>query len=400
MTESFDLFLGYNNDDNSRKFEIIRNIFKLGWECPTIVQSNVIPKILGDFSDIIFQAPSGQGKTGAFLIPLIWKMPENYTGIYAVILLPTRELAQQVFNVANSLTENTDIELLHFIGKIPDKDNSIEMIKRRNKPLILIGTLGKLHKLSNNYKIVTDYFVVDEADNFFTGKEDSIIEIMSLFSNITDNLTHVIFSSATYSDSVKKFIEHETGNNKLFHNDAVIIYKDNEEITLDGINQRYILVNYSNHIYSKIMEYKAEDLISVINDFCVTKSVIFVNTINNAMIVHRTLTNNEFSSAVIHGEMDQSKRTEIINKFKRNQINYLIATDLIARGIDITDISHVFNLEIPKSAETYIHRIGRSGRHGRVGTAISIVTDNDLELLQKYCENYSAKLEALCEPDI
>lgn len=402
INKPFDEFLKYTEGVSTQnQNNILRNIFMYGWERPTIVQQEVIPAILNKVSDIVFQAPSGQGKTGAYLIPIIWSIPEDYHGIYAMIVLPTRELAIQVCTVAKELIKNTNIELLHFIGKIPDNPDAKKIIKEGSKPIIVIGTMGKISSLVESCKIITDYFIVDEADNFFAdlhdkkGKQMDHAEILNIFFDVSDKDTHLIFSSATYSDPVKKFIESNVGDQKLFHSDTKFIYKEKQEITLEGIKQEYIEVEYGPRKYNHIIAFKAEDLISVINDFCVTKSVIFVNSIKSAKTVYNTMVKEQFNAIVIHSEMDQSERNSIIDKFRKGVVNYLIATDLIARGIDINDISHVFNLEIPNNAETYVHRIGRSGRHGRVGTAVSIVDRYELEKLQHYCNLYSAELKPL-----
>lgn len=399
--QPFDLFLNVTDQSSDYHKQIVMNIFNMGWEHPSIVQRDVIPKMLQDFSDFVFQAPSGQGKTGTFLIPLLWKVPKNFVGIFAIILLPTRELALQVLEVAEMLAKDTDVVVLNYIGKTKNKDIKLD-IKR---PIFIVGTLGKIQALAETHDIVPKYLVLDEADSFFNTNVNAVDEIHELFGKILGLDTHVVFSSATYSNEIKDFVEsqmkHENGDG-LFHKDTIIMFKDKDQITLEGIKQRYIVGNYESRQSRNYntMYYKSLDLVAIINDFCVTKAIIFVNTKRNAEIVHNTLEKQQFESLITHGDIDQQERKRILDEFTQGRCNFLISTDLLSRGIDISNISHVFNLEIPICSETYIHRIGRSGRHGKTGVTISIVTQQELKLLEDYCREYHGDLQELSSSDI
>lgn len=363
--------------------QLLRNIYSYGWSEMSLAQQRMLPKLIdGDFDDVSFQFPSGMGKSGVYLLTLLYNMDCSKPYIRGLIVLPTRELALQVFKDCSYLSRNMNVNICKCIGRepltVPDPD----------KPTIVIGTCGKIIDIMftnkcrfYRQKLDLEYLIVDEADNFINRSRNNSIEDLEKIVSLCEKETHILSISATFSNYVRDYIR-----GKLLRKDGNNIeeYIDDCEVTLSGITQYYIdltdIINRRNVFNSKI-----DVLLDIIPIIGISRGIIFVNSSQHAQQVYRVLTECNYTCEVIYGRMSQEERNVIMKKFTNSGANFLVATDLISRGIDFKDVAYVIQLELPQNMEDYIHRIGRSGRYGKTGKAINIVygeeENNDLQVL-------------------
>lgn len=372
----------------SKDEQLLRNIYSYGWCEMSLAQQRMLPKLLGcDFDDVSFQFPSGMGKSGVYLLTLLYNM-EYKPEIKGLIVLPSRELAIQVFNDCRSLSRNMDVNICLCIGR-----KELSQVDS-NKPTIVIGTCGRIIDVMYNKNckyfnqdLNLEYLIIDEADKLINNND--INDIQKIVKLCNDD-THILNISATFSNNVRDFIR-----NKLMRKNGNNIedYIDDCEVTLNGISQYYVdltgIIEKRNIFYNKISV-----LMDIIPALAISRGIIFVNTTEHAKQVYRTLQKENFTCDIIYGKMTQDERNKIMKNFTNSGINFLIATDLISRGIDFKDISCVIQLELPKNIEDYIHRIGRSGRYGKTGQAINIVYgDNEYRDLKCIMNKYEIKME-------
>lgn len=363
--------------------QLLRNIYSYGWSEMSLAQQRMLPKLIdGDFDDVSFQFPSGMGKSGVYLLTLLYNMDCSKPYIRGLVVLPTRELAIQVFKDCSYLSRNMNVNICKCIGRepltVPDPD----------KPTIVIGTCGKIIDIMftnkcrfYRQKLDLEYLIVDEADNFINRSRNNSIEDLEKIVSLCEKKTHILSISATFSNYVRDYIR-----GKLLRKDGNNIeeYIDDCEVTLSGITQYYIdltdIINRRNVFNSKI-----DVLLDIIPIIGISRGIIFVNSSQHAQQVYRVLTECNYTCEVIYGRMSQEERNVIMKKFTNSGANFLVATDLISRGIDFKDVAYVIQLELPQNMEDYIHRIGRSGRYGKTGKAINIVygeeENNDLQVL-------------------
>lgn len=372
----------------SKDEQLLRNIYSYGWCEMSLAQQRMLPKLLGcDFDDVSFQFPSGMGKSGVYLLTLLYNM--DYTpAIKGLIVLPSRELAIQVFNDCMSLSRKMNVNICLCIGR--EELSAVDP----SKPTIVIGTCGRTIDVMYNKNckyfkqdLNLEYLIIDEADKLINN--NNIQDLWKIVKLCNEN-THILNISATFSNSVRDFIR-----NKLMRKNGNNIedYIDDCEVTLNGISQYYIdltgIIEKRNIFNSKISV-----LLDIIPIIGISRGIIFVNTTEHAKQVYRTLQNENFTCDIIYGKMTQDERNKIMKNFTNSGINFLIATDLISRGIDFKDVSYVIQLELPKNIEDYIHRIGRSGRYGKTGQAINIVYgDNENRDLDCIINKYEIKME-------
>lgn len=363
--------------------QLLRNIYSYGWSEMSLAQQRMLPKLIGgDYDDVSFQFPSGMGKSGVYLLTLLYNMDYSKPYIRGLIVLPTRELALQVFKDCSYLSRNMNVNICKCIGRealtVPDPD----------KPTIVIGTCGKIIDIMftnkcrfYKQKLDLEYLIVDEADNFISSRSRNNCEDLEKIVKLCEYKTHILSISATFSNYVRDYIR-----GKLLRKDGNNIeeYIDDCEVTLSGITQYYIdltdIINRRNVFNSKI-----DVLLDIIPIIGISRGIIFVNSSQHAQQVYRVLTECNYTCEVIYGRMNQEERNVIMKKFSSSGANFLVATDLISRGIDFKDVAYVIQLELPQNMEDYIHRIGRSGRYGKTGKAINIVygeeENNDLQVL-------------------
>ena len=355
---------------------ILRGIYGYGFEKPSAIQKQSISKII-DGNDIIAQAQSGTGKTGAFTIGSLSRIDESMNEIQVIILLPTRELADQVYNVVKDIGAYTKITSMKVIG-----GTNISQCQRdlQKNPHIVIGTPGRCLDMILKSYLVTKYIktiVLDEADEILSqGFKEAIHDIIQRI----PKTSQICLFSATIPEDILELT-------KKFMNDPEHILVKKEELTLEGIQQFYISVKNHNWKYDIIT-----DLYDVIN---VGQCIIYINNKSRIVDIYNRLNYDKFPVDYISGDRSVIERNEIMDKFRNGTIRILLSTDLLSRGIDIQQLSLVINYDLPMEKETYIHRIGRSGRYGRKGVVINLITDRDIELLKNIESFYDTKIDAM-----
>jgi superfamily II DNA/RNA helicase len=372
--KTYDTFEDLDLNEN-----LLRGIYGFGFEKPSAIQQKAIKPFL-DGNDIIAQAQSGTGKTATFAISLLQSIDENLDETQAVVVSHTRELSNQIMNVFTNLSRYMKVSLALVTGGT-SVNKTMEDLSR--KPKIIIGTPGRILDMMNkkalNYKTIK-YLAIDEADEMLSS--GFVSQIQDLFRFLVDNKLQVGLYSATmpveFFDVTKKFM-----------NNPVKILVKNEELTLEGIKQFYVNVER--------MEYKFDTLCDLYNVISVSQSIIYCNSKKLVDELSFKLRSRQFTVASIHSEMSQDDRNDIVEKFRSGETRILLSTDLLSRGIDVQQVSIVINFDIPYSIDSYIHRIGRSGRFGRKGVAINLITYSDIRKLHDIEKYYSTQIEELPE---
>lgn len=356
----------YNNFDNlNLKKELLKGIYAYGFEYPSDIQKISIKPII-DKRNIIAQSQSGTGKTACFGIGLIQNIDLSIKKTQCIILTPTRELAKQIYNVLESLTKflpelNIDLVIGGNVGNYNTKINKFNHMKKENNKVnhILVATPGRLYDCIQKNKIDIKYiktFVLDEADEMLS------FGFYEQVSNILDFLnkkTQILLFSATIPPEMLKLIK----SCNLLNNPVEILVNE-VNVTLDGIKQFYVAVSD---------QYKYETLLELYNCININQAIIYSNNKRKVEDITKQLINDNFAANYISGDMKQIERNAVMEEFRSGGIRVLVTTDLLARGIDIQQISLVVNYDIPNDIESYIHRIGRSGRFGRKGVSINFL---------------------------
>jgi translation initiation factor 4A len=363
-------------DEMNLKSELLRGIYAYGFERPSAIQQRAImPVIKGH--DVIAQAQSGTGKTATFSISVLQKIDANVKQCQALILAPTRELAQQIQKVVVAIGDFMNIECHACIGGTSVRD---DMKALQDGPQVVVGTPGRVHDMIQRRFLKTDamkMFVLDEADEMLSrGFTEQIYDIFQLL----PQSTQVVLLSATMPQDV---LEVTT----KFMRDPVRILVKKDELTLEGIKQFYIAVEKE--------EWKLDTLSDLYETVTITQAVIFCNTRRKVDWLTDKLTARDFTVSAMHGDMDQAQRDLIMKEFRSGSSRVLIATDLLARGIDVQQVSLVINYDLPSNRENYIHRIGRGGRFGRKGVSINFVTAEDVRMMREIEQFYSTQIEEM-----
>lgn len=294
-----------------------------------------------------------------------------------MILAPTRELAQQIQKVVVAIGDFMQIECHACIGGTSVRD---DMKALQDGPQVVVGTPGRVHDMIQRRVLRTDsmkMFVLDEADEMLSrGFTEQIYDIFQLL----PQSTQVVLLSATMPQDV---LEVTT----KFMRDPVRILVKKDELTLEGIKQFYIAVEKE--------DWKLDTLSDLYETVTITQAVIFCNTRRKVDWLTDKLTARDFTVSAMHGDMDQTQRDVIMKEFRSGSSRVLIATDLLARGIDVQQVSLVINYDLPANRENYIHRIGRGGRFGRKGVAINFVTADDVRMMREIEQFYSTQIEEM-----
>lgn len=366
----------YTFDELNLKPNIVRGIFGYGYETPSAIQQRAILPIT-EGRDVLAQAQSGTGKTATFTISALQRIDENEKATQALILAPTRELALQIQNVITHIGLYLNVTVHASIGGTSTLDD-IEAFKSGVQ--IVVGTPGRVYDMIERGSFKTDkvkMFILDEADEMLSsGFKEQIYNIFRLL----PETTQVVLLSATMPQDV---LEVTT----KFMNNPVRILVKKDELTLEGIKQFYINVEQEN--------FKFDCLCDLYDSISVTQTVIFCNTRAKVEMLTTRLKEEKFTVSAIHADLPQSERDTIMNEFRSGSSRILIATDLLARGIDVQQVSLVINYDLPANKENYIHRIGRGGRFGRKGVAINFVTDQDVGMMREIEKFYSTQIEEM-----
>jgi len=338
-------------------------IEKLGFTEPTQIQKEMIPLIQKGKS-AIGQSHTGTGKTHSFLIPIVERIRQDKEEVQTVIAAPTRELAQQIYVELGKLIEGTEIHTKLFIGGT-DKQRSIDKLK--TQPQIVVGTPGRIRDLVNEQALLVhtaQMLVVDEADLAF---DMGFIEDIDQFaSQMGDNLEMYVFS-ATVPESLQPFLR------KYMASPVHVQMND----------KRPVAENLDFYLVPTRSQSKNEKLLEVIKAINPYLSIIFVNTRKQADYVANFLSNNGIKAGRIHGDLTPRDRKRMMKQIRDLEFQYIVATDLAARGIDIPGISHVINYELPQDLEFFIHRVGRTARAGNKGQAITIFEPSEEDAIAR-----------------
>jgi translation initiation factor 4A len=360
--------------------DLLRGIYSYGFEKPSPIQQKAILPILGG-RDVVAQAQSGTGKTAAFTIGALSKVDATLRETQAIILAPTHELTNQIANVCNSIGGLiTGLCVKSFMGGSPvsaDQHSCEERV-----PQVIVGCPGRVFDLirrgiirTNNVKIL----VLDETDEMLSkGFKD---QVRNVFEFLPENVQTAIFS-ATYSIEVKDLIP------KFMRNPVNIEVKA-EQLTLEGIKQYYVSLDNDAHKFDCLKQ-----LVGMMNIDC---CIIYCNTVMRVEELTRAMRADGFAVGCIHRNMDKAQRTTVINDFRKGQIRFLISTNITARGLDVQQVSLVINFDLDREAHTYLHRIGRSGRWGRKGTAINFILQRDYHNLRAIENYYRTQITPLPE---
>ncbi|KAG0201981.1 translation initiation factor eIF4A, partial [Mortierella sp. GBA30] len=362
-----------NFDNMNLSPELLRGIYAYGFERPsTIQQRAILPVIKG--RDVIAQAQSGTGKTATFSISALQKLDVTNPQCQALILAPTRELAQQIQKVVIALGDFMKVACHACIGGTNVRE---DMKILETGAQVVVGTPGRVFDMINRGALKTDsmkMFILDEADEMLSrGFKDQIYDV---FQRLPPS-TQVVLLSATMPAEVMEVTT-------KFMRDPIRILVKKDELTLEGIKQFYVAVEKE--------EWKLDTLCDLYETVTITQAVIFCNTRRKVDWLTEKLTAREFTVSAMHGDMEQGQREVIMKEFRSGSSRVLIATDLLARGIDVQQVSLVINYDLPSNKENYIHRIGRGGRFGRKGVAINFVTADDTRMLREIEQFYSTQI--------
>lgn len=357
--------------------DLLRAIFSHGFETPSAIQQKGI-KIIADGRDLIAQACSGTGKTGTFTIGSLARVDPSIKKVQVLCLAPTRELAEQIHCVATSLGEHMNIKAYAALGKTPVRDD-IRALDRGVQ--FLVGTPGRIYDLMSRRSFTTEHvkvIVVDEADQMLEDRfREQLQCILSL--GFPASCRCALFSATMNQDVI------EFANGLLI--DPVRILIPAEQVTLKGIRQYRVDLERE--------DWKIEVLLDLYKNLNIAQALIYCNKRQKAEWLAETMTKNGFPITCIHGDMDVKDRMERMKSFRRGETRILISTDLLARGIDVQQVSLVINYELPREIDNYIHRIGRSGRYGRKGTAINLLSSEDMRTMRELEEHYKMTVEPL-----
>ncbi|KAG9304064.1 hypothetical protein G9A89_005974 [Geosiphon pyriformis] len=365
-----------NFDNMNLKSELLRGIYAYGFEKPSAIQQRAILPVIKSH-DVIAQAQSGTGKTATFSISILQKLDMSINQCQALVLAPTRELAQQIQKVVIALGDFMNVECFASIGGT----NVREGIKKLEAGAhVVVGTPGRVYDMINRRALKTDHikmFVLDEADEMLSrGFKEQIYDVFQLL----PPSTQVVLLSATMPADV---LEVTT----KFMREPVRILVKRDELTLEGIKQFYIAVEKE--------DWKLDTLCDLYETVTITQAVIFCNTRRKVDWLTDKLHAREFTVSAMHGDMDQTQRDVIMKEFRSGSSRVLITTDLLARGIDVQQVSLVINYDLPTNRENYIHRIGRGGRFGRKGVAINFVTSDDVRMLRDIEQFYNTQIDEM-----
>lgn len=358
----------------------MKSLKRMGFEEATPVQALTIPKSLSN-KDIIGQAQTGTGKTAAFGIPMIDKIDQKSNLIQGIVIAPTRELAIQVSEELYKIGYGKRIRVLAIYGG-QDINRQIRALK--NHPHIIVGTPGRILDHINRRTIRLEHIqtvVLDEADEMLNM---GFIEDIEAILAKTPSERQTLLFSATMPAPIQRIAE------KFMKNPEVIRVKS-KEMTVPQIEQYYIEVQEKSKfdVLTRLLDVQTPDL-----------AIVFGRTKRRVDELAEALNLRGYTAEGIHGDLSQAKRISVLRKFKEGSIDVLVATDVAARGLDISGVTHVYNFDIPQDPESYVHRIGRTGRAGNAGVAMTFVTPREKPYLHEVEKTTKRKMVRMHPPTL
>jgi len=351
--------------------DLLRGIYAYGYERPSPIQSRAIVPFLSG-RDIIAQAQSGTGKTATFAISILQALDTGSGDCQALILSPTRELAVQTTRVVDSLALHMKVAVHACVGGTSRKEEVDKL--RRGGIHVVVGTPGRVYDMLacgalrlGKLKVL----VLDEADQMLDrGFKDQVQEIFT--TGLPASVQVALFSATLTEDAL--------AISKAFMRDPITILLKREKLTLEGIKQFYIPVERE--------EWKLDTLCDLYHTLTITQAIIYCATRRKVDWLTEQMTRRAFTVSCTHGDMTMEEREDVMTQFRAGATRVLITTDLLARGIDVQQVSLVINYDMPPDRENYIHRIGRSGRFGRKGVAINFLTTEDVPYMKEIETHY------------
>jgi translation initiation factor 4A len=359
--------------------ELTRGIYSYGFENPSKIQQLAIVP-MSKHTDILAQSQSGTGKTGAFTIGSLSVVDPTIKSPQVLVICPTRELAQQTERVAGALGNYMGLKVLSATG---GNRLQSDISTLRAGAQFIVGTPGRIFDLIRRGDLSVEhikYVILDEADQML---EDLFAEqIKAILDNKFPANTRLALFSATMPQNVLEIAEN-------YLNNPVRILLPPDEVTLDGIKQYYVELERE--------DWKLPVLLDLYQQIAVNQALIYVNKRQKAEWLAKQLAAQGFSLEYIHGEMEVGERKKRMEDFRSGAVRVLISTDLLARGIDVQQVSLVVNYELPVQRENYVHRIGRSGRYGKKGVAVNLVYGDERNALKEIERHYSTTVHELPE---
>lgn len=381
QVELYDTFDSMNIPES-----LLRGIYSYGFERPSAIQQKAI-KPISVGTDVLAQAQSGTGKTGAFCIGSMSRIDVSIKAPQVLVLTPTRELAQQIETVAHGLSSNMGLSVYCAVGGTELSQDLRALDKGVH---FIIGTPGRVYDLMNRKALNGSgpalsrsnirVLIMDEADQMLEDKFHE--QVMCILDRGFPASTQVALFSATMPTQVIEVAE------RLLRNPVKILIPP-EEVTLEGIKQYVVELPKE--------EWKIEALLDIYSQLNINQAMIYCNKRQRVEWLAEKLQSQGFPISYIHGEMEVGERKRRMASFRSGEVRVLISTDLLARGIDVQQVSLVINYELPTNQENYIHRIGRSGRFGRKGVAINLIGPDEAQMRADIERHYGTRMEELPE---
>ena len=357
---------------------LLRGIYSYGFEVPSIIQQQAIkPLIMG--KDIVVQAQSGTGKTATFTIGALANVDVKDNNTQVLVLSPTKELTIQtakVFTGLGTMMEGLRVQALYG-GSVVEEGSAFS---NKKTPHVICGCPGRVFDMMRRSRISSKKIklvILDEADEMLSaGFKEQVYNIFQYFSSTIQ----VDLVSATIPDSINDIID------KIMRNPVRISVK-REMLTLEGIAQYYVAVDDDRQKYATL-----KDLYSLIS---ISSSIIYCNSVKRVQDLYEAMKEDDFSVCRIHSGMDKEERAKAFDDFRVGRTRVLISSNVTARGIDIQQVSVVVNFDIPKCVNVYLHRIGRSGRWGRKGIGINMITRRDVAKLKEIEQHYATQISEM-----
>ncbi len=358
---------------NQLSQEIYSALKDLGFTEATEIQKITIPLLLEKDLDLVGQAQTGTGKTAAFCLPLLEKLDFSKKNVQAIILSPTRELANQINQEILKFGANTPLRTATVYGGVGYK----EQIQNIQKAHVVVATPGRAIDLINRRKLILDhceYFVIDEADEML--KMGFIADVDLLLGQLKSSAKKWMFS-ATMPKEIIRLMESKM-------NSPALIRMKKSTLSNKNITQNYAYLQKKDF-------YKALKMILLTEESFY--GIVFCQTKEDVKRISERLTSQGQRAVALHGDLNQNQRDAAMEKFKNKKVNILVCTDVASRGVDVTEVSHVINMGLPRKPDSYVHRIGRTGRAGQVGKAISFVPPQNFRELQTIEKLINDKLD-------
>lgn len=355
-TEDVTKTKGNEFEDYCLKRELLMGIFEVGYEAPSPIQEESIPIALAG-RDLLARAKNGTGKTGAFLIPLLEKTDTELSHIQAIVVEPTRELALQTSQLCKDLGKHMNTRVMVTTGGTSLKDDIMRLDEAVH---VIVATPGRLLDLLDKgiaNASQCHMLVLDEADKLLSMDYQHALDKLIAF---MPSDRQVLLFSATFPNHIRGFTER--------HLRTPYTINLMDELTLKGVTQYYAYVEERQKVHC---------LNTLFSKLQINQSIIFCNSVQRVELLAKKITQLGYSCFFIHSHMAQSHRNKVFHDFRNGECRNLVCTDLLTRGIDIQAVNVVINFDFPKTSETYLHRIGRSGRFGHLGLAINLITHDD-----------------------